>query len=131
MCHRFARFGWVMLPEILKIPRGENSDTRYASSQNGRNTNSAGFSSTTSDQRKSVQADSASPALSIAIKVAFTAPTDVPEIAAKSVTPCFRSALQQPIWYAPFAPPPVSTSPIRFRLSSRRVMKPLSPRSNV
>src|SRR5699024_5575954 len=61
----------------------------------------------------SSQTRSASPTSPIQINAPFSAPTDVPAIPLIR-TPASRSAFHAPIWYAPLAPPPSSTSPYSF-----------------
>src|ERR1700674_2835006 len=59
----------------------------------------------------SSQIRSAASRLAAHTRNALIPPIDVPETALKRVMPKAVSAFQQPISYAPFAPPPLSTRP--------------------
>ena len=80
----------------------------------------------------SLQIFSAFSASSMQMSAPFSAPTEVPATAA-IFTPASLSAFHAPIWYAPLAPPPSSTSPYSFvrsingliRFTSLKIMKPV------
>src|SRR5438445_1446 len=61
------------------------------------------------------------------MSTAFSAPTDVPAIAeGRMLYGSARNAFQHPTSYAPFAPPPLSTMPIRLDFSCSRVIGRIS-----